>query len=627
MKYSVTFHIMPAMVMFCILSGCRSVPPSDFTLKTSALDPVYSQVPLLDPQDTNTVSVKEAILHALRSDADINELAARCHRAAGDLIGLKPESPEIRLGYERSHDDRRGWALGEEVGNRIQTGEQRTSGSGTQTSIDRDLTSRTSPGALINPTQTTVEDSITRESSRSSEYETFRSESFSSRNSADLDFQRQKEDGISVALRVRPPNPWLLSAEKQAGKSVQTIAEAELLVREQQLACDIVEASLRLHYQQSMLRLQTSFVARVAPVHDRVRKAFEKGSLTSEDYADGCRLMSAALAKQHRLESEVADLESSLRQLAGVDPSRLDLAALRKAAIIPGSVPKNQADDNTWASSLLASHALVLRAQWTLHLMESEWKKSQAAGIPWASRLIAGYSWWDGTRYGYRTYERSGFETQTTTSQSTRNETEISNTQGTEYEAPSGDVTDHTGTGQQSSKARRESTETQQETSNNSGSESSNARDDGDEWWVEVGVEIPIFEWLSGESRVRKQAAKAAREAFERVQQRVYSYILSALNSTRRTSDALQQSLLRFQSEYASMNQFVSTAKRQGLLGEIRALRVNEELIEMALLSLDCSLREALARIELVRVAGLSPALDPPSDPQNPPEDKKDKTE
>ena len=242
--------------------------------------------------------------------------------------------------------------------------------------------------------------------------------------------------------------------------------------------------------------------------------------------------------------------------------------------------------------------------------MEAEWRKARIANIPWASRLMAGYSWWDGTRDGYGSFERSGSENQTTTAQSNKDETDVSNTHGTESEVPSGDITTRDETAQQSTNTKTDSTETQRENSSSAGTETSNAENDGQEWWVEVGIEIPIFEWLSGETRIRRQAAKAARDSYERVQHRVYSGILSALQATRQTSDSLQQSRLRFHREYSNLMQFASTARRQGLPGEVKALRVNEEIIEMAILFLDCSLREALARLELVRSAGLSPSLD-----------------
>ncbi|MDD4871581.1 MAG: hypothetical protein PHR77_13575 [Kiritimatiellae bacterium] len=621
MKHIVLFNILLSIMMLCLASGCRSLSPPDITLKPFVLDPIRNQTPPLDLTGTNTVSIQDVIAHALRTDADINERAARCHRAAGDLAGIHPESPEIRVGYDRSRDDRRGRSSGQEWGSSTQTGVQRSTGSGTQTT-ERQQTAVTDYANPLDPNQTSIEDSTTQESSQSYERETFRSHSSFFKSSSAFDYQRQQEDGVSIALRIAPPNPWLLSAERQAGKAVQTIDEAELLVREQKLACDIVEASLRLHYQQSMLRLQTAYVARVSSVQENLRTAFEKGGLPADIYAEGCRLMSTALAKQHRMETSITDLERDLRLLTGVDPDRLALDALREASIVPLSVPKDQTNDVAWASLLTKSHAVVLSAQWNLHLMEAEWKKARIATIPWASRLMAGYAWWDGTRYGYGSFERSGFETQTTASQSTRDRTNMSNTHGTEVES-SGDVTTRDGTAQQSSVTRTDQNETQKENSSSAGSETSDAENDGKEWWVEIGVEIPVFEWLSGESRVRKQAAKSAREACERVQQRVYSSILSALHATRQTRDTLQQSNLRFHREYSNLNQYASIARLQGLPGEVKALRANEEIIEMAILFLDCSLREALAKIELVRAAGLSPFLGMPVVSQ---EDSQDET-
>lgn len=612
MKDSFPFCIILPGAILCMASGCSTSIPGDLPHKSYALAAHHNPEPLVNPASTNVVSFQEAILHALRTDADINELAARCHRAAGDLAGLHPESPEIRVGYEESRDNRRGWFSRQQSGRSTSSGEQLSTSSGSQTT-EREQTSLTEFGDPADPDQTSIENSTTRETSRSSERETSRSRSTSSETTTGTDFQRQDEDGISVELRIRPPNPWLLSAERQTGKAAQTIAEAELLAREQELACDIVESGLRLYYQKRMLRLQSAFASRAEDVHGKLRSAFESSGLSAGDYADGCRLTANTITSQHRMEADVADLERDLLELTGVSPSRLELEALSGAAIFPFSLPNGQVADNDLAASLTAAHALVLRSQWTYRQMEAEWKEARAANIPWVSHLAAGYAWWEGGRDGYGNSLSSGSENRFTSSHSVENETETSFTESTEIESPSNDVTAREETARQSSASRTDSTERERELSNSTSKDRSHNENDGEEWWVEVGVNVPLFEWFSGQSGVRIKAARAAREAFDRVKHRVHSDILTALHSTRNTRDILDKSRTRFSSELPSLTQLASGARDQGLSGEVDALRIEESATEMAIQILDCSLREAVARIELVRSAGLTPSLDIPA--------------
>ena len=546
----------------------------------------------------------------MRTDARIQELAARCHRAAGELAGIHPESPEVRASYGDSRDRRVGQSWEEDWGTSTRTGVQRTSGSGSQTTERREI-SETEFGDPFDPDQIAIEDSVTRESSESSEYETTRSRASSYEAATALDRERRREDEISLELQIRPPNPWKLGAERDAASAVRTLAEAELLAREQELVCDAVEAGLKLLRHRRMLRVQTAFAVCASRLRGRLFEAFESGSVSAEDYGEACRLAADAAAAQHRLEARVSELERELRFLTGVDPGQIALNGLHAAGLAPFSIPADTDEDGALIAALVPAHPVVLASQWNLHRMEAEWREARAARVPWASHLAVGYAWWEGSRTGYGTFGSTRTERETTTSTSLQSQSERSTTSGTETETPSGDMTDREETARQSSESRSTSKETEVETSTNTGTESSRESNDGYEWWVELGVEIPIFEWLSGETRARRKAVAVARGARERIERRVALDIDAALQTLRREREALETSRQAFSQDIKGLRKLAALARRRALAGELESLRIEKNVVEMAILLLDGSLREALARLDLVRAAGCAPSLEP----------------
>lgn len=593
----------------CAMPGCRSALPSGVPRTPYVLDPPQGSVPGLDPAGARTVSIRDAIHHALLTDPAVNELAARHRRAAGDLEAIHPESPEIRAGYERSRDSRRGSSFREEWGGASRTGEQRTLSTGSRSTERREV-SAMDRGDLWETDQTSVADSSTRESERSSAQERSRSDAAYAQVASGSDDQLQREDVSSIELRLHPPNPWALGAARQGGRAVLTVIEAELLAQEYWLACDIVESSLQLFYYRRMVRLQTVYSARALRMRLKLQAALESGSLSSKDYAESCRLAADALARQCRMEAKVAEIERELRARAGVDPARLELETLEHALITPFAIPRGADGDARLAASLTASHAAVISARWNRIRSEADWAGARAAGIPWATDLAVGYAWREGRREGARSFEGSGTETRLTGSQSSMTETSTSETLERETESPSGDNTERRESGQQSVTARSDSDETEYEESFSTGNEVSHSRNDGQEWWVAVGVEIPVFEWFSGETRIRRQAAWSARKAEERVAQRVHADILAALRTVRLNQQELCELRDRFGEEIPALRNLAAAALRQGFAGELEALRIMDGVAEMGILFLERSLQEALGRVELVRVVGCFPSVD-----------------
>lgn len=465
------------------LAGCRSTAPVMLLRTPATLDnsPTASP-PALSLEGDAPVTLEEAIRNALRTDSGIHARVLRYRRAAGDLAGIQPESPEIRAGYDTNHDRREGW---------------------------------------------------------------------SSRQA--YQYVRQWEDSLSLELRITPPNPWQLQAERNAGRADRSIAQADLLAREQDLACDIVEASLKMLYFQRMLKLQTAFATRALRVRTEVQDALDRGNVTSSDYAEARRLSDNALTTQYRMEARLSEIERDLRLLTGIDPLRLELEALRRTPLLPFPMPE-PAGDEALAASLAAEHPTFIGSHWGVFRSEAESREASVARVPWIRHLASGYAWREGERTG-----------------------------GSQSES--------------------------RETGTTRSIEDSGDENDGHEWWVGVGVDLPVFEWLSSESRLRRMAVTYAREYSDRMASRVHGDIVTTLRTARRRQAELERTRQRFKRELPSLQRLATTAKNQGLAGAIEALRAQSAAVDMAAMLADVSLREALGRLDFLRASGLSPVI------------------
>lgn len=558
---------------------------------------------------TNKIPLAWAVRHAVSSHPEVNALANRYHRASADAAGIQPDSPEVRVGYDRGRDTRHGWSEQHERGSRVRSSAETFYESAEQLSTARQF-SRAEDGDPLNPAQRSVEDSQGRDSSRSAGTQQTQSQATETEATRAVDRQRQTEDGMSVELRLRPPNPWELRSARAAGRAAATAGEAELLTAERELGCDIVEAAVRLHYHERMARVQRAFAQRAATVRQELEAAFAAGTLAPGDYAPACRAAASARAGQQRLESKAAELRGALLRLTGLEADRLDLAPLARAPLCPFPLREVSPGAEALAASLAAAHPAVLAVRWSGQARQAEWREARAVQRPWFSHLAAGCAWWDGERQGDGTFESYGDESATASRRSAETGAESSRSRSIETEQPSGDVTRRAESGRRSSARQTDSTEYSQETSTRSGFESSRDENDGHEWWVEVGVEIPIFEWLSDETGARRRAAISARHAGERVEARVRQEILAAMAAARAGAGSLRQARRRAENQFARLKPLISAARLQAPAGDLEALRIEESMVEVTLLVLEEAMREALARLEGARAAGLSPALE-----------------
>lgn len=595
-----------------LLAACSSTAPDLPPPISMVLSTPPSASPIIDSRSTNLLCLEEALLYALQTDMRLSEISIQARRLAGDAASIQPMSPEIRLSRDQGRSDRRDWSSSKQSTQTQRTGSDRTTGNTTQFTEENRM-SHVDSGDPFDPDRVQTDTSSGVEHARSTESGSSRSHSVGTQASTSNGHLREEEDGMSLELRLRLPNPWQLSSARSAARASQAMTETELVQRERWLACDIAAAAARLHFMRRMQSLRRDFQRSVVTGQERIHRAFLQGALTAADYADNCRFFASAVADEQRTSIRVIELEQDWRRLTGLDPDRVRLAELESAPIWPLDVPTNSAADAAWAAQVAQAHPAVLLSRSNLRRCASEWRETRARTMPWPAFLAAGYGWWDGEGDGLQTFERSGYETRTGTSSSTELEFEVSRSQNSEMESPTGDRTSTAERGRQTTVSSSSSTETGKEASTGSGSEKSRRNDDGTEWWVVLGIEVPIFEWFSSEGKRRALAVGTAQEMTERLLARIHHDILTTLEFARKSQLAAQQARERLTQSDDILKRIPVQSRTQGIASELAAMRVDASMLELSILQLDSALQDILTRNELARCAGLFPRFSTPS--------------
>lgn len=562
------------------------------------------------PSSTNRLSLREALVYAVQTDARLNEMAVQTHRLAGAASAIRPASPEIRVTGEQGRGDRRFESSEMQSSLSSRTGSERLSQSAAQFSADRRL-SQTDAGDPLEPDRSETEESRGADLSRASGSGSGQSHLSGTGSTTTTGHLDEDQEAMSIELRLRLPNPWELRSARGAARAAWTMSEAELSLRESWLACDVTEAAARLHFTRRAQELRRDLLRRLQAGQDRLQRAFLQGALQAADYADACRFFASAVADEQRVAARAIELEQEWRRLTGLEPGHVDFGGLERAPICPVAPAADPAEDHRWADRMTPAHPALLLAQWNLRRCEAERSEARARNIPWVSYLAGGYGWRESSGTGFESFQGSGVETRTESSSSTERELEISGSRSTEQETPTGDQTTNARGGTQYTTSQSFRTGTSREQSTTSGSETSRRDDDSAEWWVVVGVDVPIFEWMSREGRDRVRTLGAAREASERLAMRIHRDLLGALAFARQSRLAEAQARERLDRGTESLSHLPDSARLQNTKTELENLRIEATRVELAALRLDAALQELLSRTELVRAAGQIPALDP----------------
>jgi len=540
-------------VLLLALAGCRT--PNRTPPLTPPAPPAshLSSLPMTNAPASAPRTLEEAVRHALLGHPRLIMLATQAGRARGDraAAGAWP-SPEVRFGTGEGEATSEGWSFQRETGNSTERG------SSEQTSL------RLEPAEWPRVSRSR---------------ETSSSRTRSSEETAAEDVQTRSEDGFSLGLRYEPPNPWLMVAEVGAARAKEAYETCRLLEERHRLACDIVAAAARVGHQQRIVRLWRQYASECDALSPRVAAAATAGYIPQEDTIDMRLRHTASRTGLQRAETKLRDAQFEFEELTGLPADEVILGPLRAGRIL--RTPLAVTPDGI--AELAQSRADVRAAGWVVSQCRGEWHAARAKRMPWVRALEFEYDWWDDERTSRQDFSKTSSSSTTSSEESFER---TFPTQTRQWQSSEGSET---------------------EPGTSSGFENGGETSDGDSWWVSVGVEVPIFEWLSSETPLRRQTAREARHAYEDARQRATREIRTAQDNWTRARPQLDQERRRTAADITELRAMADQLRRGGLIGEFEALRVRERILEAASSYVEQSLRVADMEIHLCRVAGVVP--------------------
>ncbi len=540
------------------------------------------------------------ILRALKTNPRIRMLESRVRRAEGAVAEAgTARSPEIRIGAGRDTGTSRMRSARTESGSGTSTGWETTGVTGTGSS-QRDST-QTEFGWI---TETSHRDETTQFGSTRSEASQSQSRSQSSTSTTGRDDGH--EDGLSLGLRISPPNPWLLRATVGTARAERWLAHAELRKEELALVHDLTETAVELAHTERMRGTAREWVNTCRRLRDRVAAAAGAGDAPRSDAIDASLRLAGAESDERRLEARLASLRREFRRMSGVDPAGVSLAHLASGVhrIIPEMPEATTVDE--WVELLVDQHPDVQMAGWNQARTRGEWLQARARRYPWLSQIVFTYDWWEQQEARSRRFEQESFQitdestvyteerTDSGTSFETRGpwETESSTTQGSE-----------TRTGTSTSR------ELEHETSR--GTDATTSEGTREEWWIEARMEIPLFEWFSGEVDLRRDAKLGADQAASDIRESSRRETRSAFDTASESVMTSVAALAQATRETRDLERMAELSERQGLSGEMEALRIRERIAEARMRTVEQVMQSVLDELEFCRRAGLVPTVHP----------------
>lgn len=607
-----TAVLLPLLGGGCISTG-PSAGSSDAAIAVSPFPDRDRLSALALADGPQPVELSQAVASALATSPRVNALRAAVHRAAGNAAAAATaKSPELRFGFGASDEDSRGWARESETGSSVQTGTQteRTRETGFETGSSTRLRDGTLDQTSSRTQYTTEDTRATRTTSKSSRY---------AGSSHTADVSGQTEDGMRVGLRYYPPNPWLMAAAGGAARAERWMAQAELVAEEHALICDTVETALQIAYGERALRVLDAFAAECRAFHDEARRASGGGELPRADLLDARLQLASAEADRERSAGRLAAWRQKFRLLTGVDPDRVTFAPVEAGALCGGAVTGGARQAASMAPELARRRPDMLAAHWNRLRHEQEWKEARAAGYPWINHVEVALSRWDVSDRRDRTVQKTRSESAESSETSVERSTQVQNSSArarqyeTEWWGPVVVDESEAGSSRGSSMQTGYARGGEYETGRGYATESSGGTSDGEEWWIGISVDLPVFEWCSRQRKDRHRALAEARRGHESGLARAEREIVMAAEAMRKSRDDFDRVRRSFAGDRRELDRMAAESATLGLPGRLEALRLRERTTEMAIVLLDRALNTALDELQFCRASGLAPGQPPPT--------------
>jgi len=516
------------------------------------------QGPLPFPEEPQRVDVsgplalERVVGHSLGSSAEIAslwalaEIAGEERRGAGDI-----RDPQLRFGYSEmdSSGVRSSW--GTEISRSFESGtESRTdtgSGFGLRSGTESSAESRLLPS---DPERTSTSESTSRSASASTSSSTATTtssgRSTTRSSSTSLGYDSGWRETWGLGLRLFPPNPWAFSGQRNRAAAAAYVAQADLRRAQVELAADVASLYSEIVYLGEDIRLLEELSELHKQGFEELRDLRKQGAATLGDEVQMYRRHLSWLSALRRTSQERDDARRTLAGLVRIPYDQLEVTT-NMPALRPLEAPGS--DTAPLHEAAMRNRSDLHAAYWRAIEAEAALRESRSTYIPWFSYIEGSYRERRGGSIESRSSEETSRTDQSTGSVRTRSGSSTQTQGGTESGVSetfvNGDIQSR-----DSSTTTRSSAETgvsadtttrsdkSVERSTRTGSTTIEDDNDADEWYIGLGIDVPVFSWLRRGAAARAIEHRRAVEFLERLEQDVARQVRDAVASLRRVAAA-----------------------------------------------------------------------------------------
>jgi outer membrane protein TolC len=209
-----------------------------------------------------------------------------------------------------------------------------------------------------------------------------------SRAGADGTTGDESWDEYVYALRLFPPHPGVLGANRRAAQARVRFAEANVRAAEWQVVTEVRSLYQDIRYLEEASGLADRMVDARRVQHDVAKEKREQGVATSAEVTAAGLSHLEAVTARGEVERDLSQAKQRLAMMIGA-PGQTDFA-LAEPSALPG-INVSFLDAETVTEAILKQRADVVAIAWQLVAVQSQARAARNEKIPWLSHVQVSY--------------------------------------------------------------------------------------------------------------------------------------------------------------------------------------------------------------------------------------------
>ncbi len=198
------------------------------------------------------------------------------------------------------------------------------------------------------------------------------------------------QDTLQLALRIFPPNPWLLWAQGDGARARFAAASADLRAAEWRLLCGVRKLFNTLDYLEQDLELAGKLVAIRQAEAETLRILADKQQVTAVDELAAVQRHYQVLMDRERMEASLAQKRAELSAMTGIPVAGVlqDPPAAREAGL------RALGGDRLAAMrvKVIENRQEVVAAYWRQQSAQASLREAKSLRIPWFTHIQGSYT-------------------------------------------------------------------------------------------------------------------------------------------------------------------------------------------------------------------------------------------